>query len=76
MAIVQIPGTNLYRDTNSMALLNKDKNGLEDYRMKRRMLETQAQEINRVKSEINGIKDELQEIKSMMFRLLDKVSNG
>ena len=62
MAIVQIPGTNLYRDTTSMALLNKDKNGLEEYRMKRRMLETQAQEINRVKSEINGIKDELQEL--------------
>ena len=76
MAIVQVSGTNLYRDTNSMALLNKDSNGLEDYKMKRRLLETQAQEINRVKSEINGIKDELQEIKSMMFRLLDKVSNG
>ena len=59
MAIVQIPGTNLYRDTTSMALLNKDKNGLEEYRMKRRMLETQAQEI-----------------KSMMLRLIDKVSNG
>ena len=76
MAIVQIPGTNLYRDTTSMALLNKDKNGLEEYRMKRRMLEAQAQEINRVKSEINGIKDELKEIKSMMLRLIDKVSNG
>jgi len=76
MAVIQIPGTNLYRDTNSMALLNKDRNGLEDYKMKRRLLETQAHEINRVKSEINDIKGELQEIKTLMLRLLDKGSNG
>lgn len=76
MAIVQIPGTNLYRDTNSMALINRDKTALEDYKTKRRMMETQAQEINRVKSEINSIRDDLQEIKSMMSRLLDKGSNG
>jgi hypothetical protein len=76
MAIVQIPGTNLYRDTNSMALINKDKTGQEDYKMKRRLLETQAQEINKVKSEINDIKQDLSEIKSLMLRLLDKGSNG
>ena len=76
MTIVKIPGTNLYRDTNSMALLNKDKTGLEDYKMKRRMMETQAHEINMVKSEINGIKEDMKELKSLMLRLLDKGSNG
>ena len=59
-----------------MALLNKDKTGLEDYKMKRRMMETQAHEINMVKSEINGIKEDMKELKSLMLRLLDKGSNG
>lgn len=73
MAIIQIPGTNLYRDTTSMALINKDKNGLEEYRMKRKAMENQANEINRLKSEINGIKDDLKELKSLMLSLIDKV---
>lgn len=73
---IQIPGTNLYRDTETMALINKDVSGLEEYNMKRRMLETQKSEINKVKSEINGIKEEMTEIKSLLLKLLDKGSNG
>ena len=56
-----------------MALINKDKNGLEEYRMKRKAMENQANEINRLKSEINGIKDDLKELKSLMLSLIDKV---
>jgi hypothetical protein len=74
--LVQIPGTDLYRDTETMALINKDVSGLEEYNMKRRMLMTQKSEINKVKSEINGIKEEMTEIKSLLLKLLDKGSNG
>lgn len=73
MATIQIPGTNLYRDTNSMALINKDKNGLEEYRLKRKAMELQSNEINRLKSEINDIRDDLKELKSLVLRLIDKV---
>ena len=76
MAIVKIEGTNLCRDTKTMALFNRDKNGLEDYKNKRKMMATQAAEINKIKTEINGIKEEMQDIKSLILRLLDKGSNG
>ena len=76
MSLVQIPGTTLVRDTNSMGLINKDRNGLEEYNLKRKMIATQKQEINNVKEEILSIKQDMQEIKQLMLQLLDKNING
>ena len=73
--LIQIPGTKLYRDTESMALINKDHTGLEEYNMKRRMMQTQKDEINKVKSEMESIKIDVQEIKQLMLKLLEG-SNG
>ena len=72
MDLVQIPGTALLRDTNNMALINTDRNGLEEYNMKRRMLATQKEEINRVRSEIEAMKLDLVEIKKLMLQILNK----
>ena len=74
--LVQIPGTTLVRDTNSMGLVNQDKNGLESYMKQRNNLLAQKQEINTVKSEIQGIKEDMAEIKQLMMQLLNKGSNG
>jgi hypothetical protein len=68
MPLVQIPGTDLYRDTDNMALVNKDKNGLTDYLNKRRILESQKQEID-------NIKDDIKDIKEMLYKLMEK-NNG
>ena len=73
---IEIPGTTLVRDTNSMGLVNKDKNGLESYMKQRNNLLAQKQEINTVKSEIQGIKNDMAEIKQLMMQLLNKGSNG
>lgn len=73
---VKVEGTNFVRDTSSMALTNKDSNGLEDYKIKRRLLSTQKEEINSIRTEIDGIKTDMLEIKSLMRQLLDKGSNG
>lgn len=73
---VQIPGTTFVRDIKSMALVNKDSTGLEDYKMKRRLLATQKDEINKVKADMENIKQDMQEIKQMMLQLLGKGSNG
>jgi hypothetical protein len=72
MSLIQIPGTNYYRDTESMALVNKDTNGLEDYKMKRRLVSSQKDEINKVKSEIESIRSDMTEIKELMLKLLEK----
>lgn len=68
MPLVQIPGTELYRDTDNMALVNKDKNGLTDYLNRRRILESQKQEID-------NIKDDIKDIKEMLYKLMEK-NNG
>jgi hypothetical protein len=74
--LVQIKGTNMYRDTETMALINKDVSGLEDYKMKRRMMATQKDEINKIKTELAGIKEDMTEIKQLMLQLIGKGTNG
>lgn len=73
---VQIKGTTFYRDTNSMALINTDVNGLEEYKAKRKFAESQKQEINIVKKEMESIKSEVSEIKELVRQLLNKGTNG
>ena len=65
----------MIRDTNSMALINNDQNGLNDYLKKRQAAAAQKQEINNVKSEIADVKNEMQEIKQLLLKLLEG-SNG
>jgi len=74
--LVQITGTSLYRDTETMALVNKDVSGLEEYNTKRRILTVQKNEINNIKTEITSIKDDMLEIKQLMLKLMDKGTNG
>lgn len=73
--IVQIPGTTLVRDTTSMALINQDQNGLNEYMKKRKILESQKNEINNMKSDISELKGDMQEIKQLILKLVEK-SNG
>ena len=72
--LVQVTGTKMVRDTESMALINKDINGLQEYQLKRKQAEGQRTEINTIKSEIKDIRGELGEIKTLMAQLLDKIN--
>ena len=72
MSLIPITGTNLVRDTKSMALINQDRNGLEDYMKKRHILASQKEEINRLKADVQDIRDDMQEIKHLMMKLIDK----
>lgn len=73
MGLIAIKGTNdLYRDTGNMALISKDITGAEEYRIKRKIAESQAQQINNLKTEIDNIKDDISDIKKMIVKLLEK----
>jgi len=74
--LVKVSDSNFVRDTNSMALLNKDTSGLEEYKMKRKMMATQREEINTIKQEMNSIKSDVSDIKLLLKQLLEKGSNG
>ena len=76
MSLIQIPGTTLYRDTTSMALVNRDSSGLQEYQNKRNFLATQRQEINNMKNDMIEVKKDISEIKQLMLQLIGKNSNG
>ena len=61
--LIPINGTKLVRDTETMALINKDVSGLQDYKAKRRYAEVQREQINNVKVEIDSIKNDISDIK-------------
>jgi len=74
--LVKVDGTNFLRDTETMALINGDVTGREEYNFKRKLITTQKNEINTVKEEINNIKTDMTEIKHLLVKLLEKDSNG
>ena len=72
MTYLRVEGTKLVRDTRSGAIINQDKNGLDEYLNKRRALESQKEEINNVKSEVKMLREDITEIKSLLLKLLEK----
>ena len=62
--------------TQLSSVNSKDRNGLEEYKMKRNMMANQRQELNNVKQEINNIKNDMQDIKNLLLQLMEKNSNG
>jgi hypothetical protein len=52
-----------------MALINTDQAGLEDYKVKSKLLNTQKTEINNIKSEINEIRNDVGVIKDLLLQL-------
>ena len=74
--LVKVNGTEFKRDTNSMALVNSDANGLNEYLTKRKLVSTQKQEINIIRSEMDVIKSDIAEMKYLLRKLLEKDSNG
>ena len=63
---------NLVRDTNSNAIINKDKNAYNLAKRRAEEAQRQRDEIRGATREINNLKCEMHEIKSMLKTLLDK----
>lgn len=76
MDLLKVKGTKLVRDTRSGAIINQDRNGLEEYLAKRRGMQSQKEEINKVKSDITELKEDMADIKNLLQKLLEKGSNG
>lgn len=72
MSIVKVEGTTFLRDTKTMALINTDVSGLEDYKMKSKLLTNQKTEINNIRNEINEVRDDVRIIKELLLQLSGK----
>jgi uncharacterized protein (UPF0276 family) len=67
MALVQIKDhKNLVRDTHSKAILNNDRQALEEYLMKREIAKKQQCEQEETKMRLNRLEENMQEIKSLL----------
>lgn len=72
MQLLKVQGTKLVRDPRSGAIINQDKSGLDEYLARRRGMESQKEEINKVKSDITEMKQDMADIKSLLVKLLEK----
>lgn len=69
---VEVTDTKFVRDTNSMALINKDTSARDEYYAKARLAKKQNEEINNIKVELSSVKSDITEIKELLKQLLSK----
>ena len=70
MALVQIKdNSSLVRDTHSKAILNTDKNALDEYLMKREIAKKQNEDKEETKMKLKKLEEDMQEIKSILMEI-------
>ena len=65
----------LYRDNDTAAIVNRDKNAYKSYMARKKALETKDNELNKMKEDIDNVKGELGEIKGLLSTLVQKLNN-
>lgn len=66
---LKVKGSELVRDTYNMSIVNRDKQELEAYLNKRKVLSEQKKEINTIKDEVFALKSDISEIKQLLLQL-------
>jgi cell shape-determining protein MreC len=71
--LIRIPGTTLVRDTDTMALINKDTTGQQEYYNKRNKMAAEKEQINKIKTEVQSLREDVNDIKQLLNKILEKV---
>ena len=66
MPLVKVDDTSFVRDTHSKAILNIDRNGLNEYYMKRELAKKQQLEKTEDKARLDKLENDMQEIKQLL----------
>jgi small-conductance mechanosensitive channel len=74
--LIHIPGTTLVRDTETMALINKDTTGQQEYYNRRNKMAAEKEQINKIKTEVQSLKDDVNDIKELLHKILENQING
>ena len=64
-----------YRDSESTAIINKDKKAYVAYMERKKSVESKNNELNQMKEDIDNVKSELGDIKSLLSTLVQKLNN-
>ena len=65
----------LYRDSESSAIINRDKKAYLAYMQRKKDAENKNLELNKMKEDIHNVKGELGEIKGLLSTLVQKLNN-
>ena len=65
----------LYRDSESSAIINRDKKAYLAYMQRKKDAENKNLELNKKKEDIDNVKGELGEIKGLLSTLVQKLNN-
>ena len=64
-----------YRDSDSTAIINKDKKAYIAYMERKKVVETKNSELDQMKEDIDNVKNELGDIKGLLSTLVQKLNN-
>ena len=67
--------SSLYRDTESTAIINRDKKAYLAYMKRKKAMETKNSELDKMKEDLDNVKGELGEIKGLLSTLVQKLNN-
>ena len=65
----------LYRDSDSQAIINRDKKAYLDYMKRKIIAEGKNSELDKMKEDLDNVKGELGEIKGLLSTLVEKLNN-
>ena len=65
----------LYRDSESSAIINRDKKAYLAYMQRKKDAENKNLELNKMKEDIDNVKGELGEIKGLLSTLVQNLNN-
>ena len=65
----------LFRDTESTAIINKDKKAYAAYMQRKKSVENKNIELDQMKEDLDNVKCELGEIKGLLSTLVQKLNN-
>ena len=64
-----------YRDSESTAIINKDKKAYSAYMQRKKSVENKNIELDKMKEDLDNVKGELGEIKDLLSTLVQKLNN-
>ena len=67
--------SSLYRDSESTAIINRDKKAYLAYMQRKKNAEDKTQELDQMKEDLNNVKNELGDIKDLLSTLVQKLNN-
>ncbi len=71
MEKVAIKDSKFVRDIHSKAILNTDRNGLNEYYAKREQLKKEQEEKAEMQNRLGRLEEDMSDIKIMLFKLLE-----